>query len=462
MKHINKLLVLLLIIATVASCAVACNGNNAETSGNNTEAPTSADTTAAPLPEWVDYVSQVKLDMSSPTAKVEIPVSQIKQFIDGDTTHFYVPTNISKTGILKARYLAVNTPESTGTIEEWGKKASNFTKEKLKSAVSVVIESDTATWNYDSTGDRLLVWVWYKTSENGEYINLNLELLQGGLAIASNSANNIYGSYCMKAITQAQAYKLYVYSDENDPDFYYGEAQELTIKELRVNAEKYAGTKVAFEGIVVKNSGNNGIYVEAYDEETGMYNGIYVYYGFSFNQVNVIRPGNKVRIVGSMQFYEAGGTYQVADIKYDMMDPKNPNNVQKLGEGFSGAFTEVSPATFTEGTVSVTVIEDDEEKTVEKRYAEMALSASISMKNLKVTDVYTTHNGGDSDGAMTLTCTADGYTVSIRTSVLKDADDKLVTADYFNGKTIDVKGTVDYYNGDYQIEVTSLNDIVIH
>ncbi len=462
MKHINKLLVLLLIIATLASCAVACNNVNVENTGNTTDTSGTGEATKAPLPEWVDYVSQVKLDMNSATAKVELPVSQIKQFIDGDTTHFYVPNNISENGILKARYLAVNTPESTGQIEEWGKKASGFTKEKLKSAVSVVIESDTATWNYDSTGDRLLVWIWYKTSENGEYINLNLQLLQEGLAIASNSANNIYGSYCMKAIAQAQAYKLFVYSNEKDPDFYYGEAQELTIKELRVNAEKYAGTKVAFEGIVAKNSGNNGIYVEAYDEETGMYNGIYVYYGFSFNQISVIRPGNKVRIVGSMQFYEGGGTYQVADIKYDMMDLTNPNNVQKLGEGYSAAYTEVTAQTFAQGTVSVTVIEDDEEKTVDRRYAEMALSSSISMKGLTVKSVYTTDNGGDSDGAMTLTCTSDGYTVAVRTSVLKDKDGNLVKAEYFEGKTIDVKGTVDFFGGDYQIELTSLNDVVVH
>lgn len=457
MKNINKILLLLLVLCMTVCCVVACDKNT----GDGTETETNGNSTAE-LPEWVDYAAQLKLNMNSPTAKVEIPASDIKQYIDGDTTHFYVPTNVSKNGILKARYLAVNTPESTGTIEEWGKKASNFTEEKLKSAVSIVIESDTATWNYDSTGDRLLVWIWYKTSADGEYINLNLQLLQEGLAIASNSANNIYGEYCMNAISQAQAYKLYVYSGQPDPDFYYGEAQELTIKELRVNAAKYAGTRVAFEGIVVKNSGSNGVYVEAYDEETGMYNGIYVYYGFSFNQLSVIKPGNKVRIVGSMQFYKAGGTYQIADLKYDMMDSKNPNNVQKLGEGFEASYQNVSPETFATGKVSITVIDDGEELVKEVPYAEMALSASISMKGLKVDSIYTTSNGGDSDGAMTLTCSADGYKISVRTTVLTDENGDLVTEDYFIGKTIDVKGTVDYFNGGYQIEVTSLSDIIIH
>ncbi len=455
MKNICKLLALLLILCTVFGCFVACGG-----AGNDT----TTDSTVDQRPEWVDYVSQVKLNMNSPTAKVEIPASDIKQFIDGDTTHFNVPTNISKTGILKARYLAINTPESTGQIEEWGKKASNFTKEKLKSAVSIVIESDTATWNYDSTGDRLLVWVWYKTSENSDYINLNLQILQEGLAIASNSAQNKYGDYCMKAIDQAKAYKLYVYSGEKDPDYYYGEAIELTIRELRVNPEKYVGKTVAFEGIISKNSGDNGIYVEAIDEETQMLNGIFVYYGFNLTGggLSVIKPGNKVRIVGSMQFYEAGGTYQVSDLHYDMMDPKNPNNIQKLGDGFSGAYPEVAPATFATGKVSITVVENDVEKTVEAPYAQMALATTISMKDLKVDSIYTTHNGGDSDGAMTLTCSADGVKITVRTVVLLDENNKVVTKDIFQGKTIDVRGTVDYFNGDYQIKVTSLGDIVIH
>ncbi len=458
MKAINRLVALLLVLCTLTACFAACNKGGEGTG-------TTGGTQAPELPEWVDYVSQVKLDMNSATKKVELAApSGIKQFIDGDTTHFNVPTDVSKNGILKARYLAVNTPESTGQIEEWGKKASNFTKEKLQSAVSIVIESDTATWNYDSTGDRLLVWVWYKTSADGEYINLNLQILQEGLAIASNSANNIYGSYCMNAIDQAKAYKLYVYSGEQDPDYYYGEAIELTIRELRANPEKYVGKTVAFEGVVSKNSGDNGIYVETVDEETQMLNGIYVYYGFNLTGggLNVIKPGNKVRIVGSMQFYEAGGTYQISDLHYDMMDPKNPNNIQKLGEGFSGAYPEVAPAEFAAGKVTITVVEGEEEKTVDVPYAQMAMSTTISMSGLKVDSIYTTNNGGDNDGAMTLTCSADGHKITVRTAILKDANGNVVTKDYFAGKTISVKGTVDYFSGDYQIKVTSLGDIVIH
>ena len=57
---------------------------------------------------------------------------------------------------------------------------------------------------------------------------------------------------------------------------------------------------------------------------------------------------------------------------------------------------------------------------------------------------------------------ADGVTIQIRTAVLKDAEGNLITQDLFLGKTIDVKGIVDCYEGQYQIRVFSMNDITIH
>ena len=77
-------------------------------------------------------------------------VSQLKNYVDGDTTHFWA--DVDSTGVVKARYLAINTPESTGRIEEYGKQASKFTKEKLKNATSILIESDDDKWNTDANG----------------------------------------------------------------------------------------------------------------------------------------------------------------------------------------------------------------------------------------------------------------------------------------------------------------------
>ena len=419
----------------------------------DTTQPTSAEPT-----ENVDYAVSVKLDMNSATIKQEVTV---KQFIDGDTTHFHVPTSMMPGGVLKGRYLAVNTPESTGKIEEYGKKASNFTKEKLSAATSIILEGETAAWEADSTGDRYLVWVWYRTDENSEYRNLNIELLQNGLAIASSSANNQYGATCMNAINQAKAQKLNVYSGQKDPDFYYGDAVELTLKELRTNVETYNGMKVAFNGVVTVND-SNSVYVEAYDAETDMYYGMSVYYGYNLNGkgLEILTVGNEVRIVGSVQYYEAGGTYQVSDLNYRLMQPDDPSNIQKISEGNDPAFFETTADRFLNGQV-ITV--DDEGNETTNKYAAMAMSTSIEMKGLTVVDSYTTTaESSASKGAFTLTCLVDGQYVDVRTTVLTDKDGNLVKADVYEGKTIDVKGIVDYYNGTYQIKVFSADNITIH
>ena len=441
---------LILAVGLLAGC-----GEKAPDEGPTKPAPTG---NSNPDPaDSVDYAGAVKLNMSSGTAKQEVTV---KQFVDGDTTHFFVPSSVMPGGVLKARYLAVNTPESTGKIEEFGKKASNFTKEKLSSAVSIIIESEAASWDPDSTGDRYLVWVWYKPSADAEYRNLNIEILQNGLAIASNSANNQYGTTGMAALNQAKAQKLNVHSGQKDPDYYYGEAVEMTLKELRPNLEKYSNMDVAFEGIVTMND-NNGVYVESYDPETDMYYGMFVYYGFNLNGkgMEILTVGNEVRIVGSVQYYEGGGSWQIADVDYRMMKPNDPNNLQKLSDGHAPAYVETSVKTF---NGNVTIPSDDGE-TVTKRYAEMALGTSIEMKGLKVVDSYTTTNEeSSSKGAFTLECEVDGQTVDVRTTVLYDADGNLIKASAYEGKTIDVKGMVDYFNGSYQIKVFSADNINIH
>jgi len=87
----------------------------------------------------------------------------------------------------------------------------------------------------------------------------------------------------------------------------------------------------------------------------------------------------------------------------------------------------------------------------------------VQMNDLYVRDVYTTNDEESSSyGAMTLTCESNGVTISVRTTVLVDADGNLITEDAYRGKTIDVKGIVDYFSGDYQIKVFSANNITIH
>lgn len=455
-----RLFALLLALCIALSLLTGCTD-----SSDSSSEPVSdvSGTTSEPQLETVDYAGSVVLDMASATLKQEVTV---KAYIDGDTTHFNVPNSVMPTGVLKARYLAVNTPESTGKIEEWGKKASSFTQEKLLGASSVIIESDNGVWNADSTGDRYLVWVWYKTEGSDTYRNLNIELLQNGLALASNSADNRYGDTCMSAINQARVAKLYIYSGAKDPDFYYGDAIPVTLKGLRTNIELYENMKVAFEGVITYENGQT-VYVEEYDAETDMYYGMTVYYGYNLTGtgLEILEPGNRVAFVGSVQYYATGGTWQVSDIKYVDMRPNDPNNIQLISSGHEPAHVETDPERFTGAKVEVEVMtaldsEETEQKTFD--YAHLSLGTSVSMTNLYVSRVYTTTNEDSaSKGAMTLTCQVDGYTVSVRTVVLYDERGSVITADAYEGKTINVRGIVDYFNGDYQIKVFTPEDIEI-
>lgn len=455
----KRLFALLAALCIALGCLAGCSGDPAATP--TTEPPVVE--TTAPQETYVDYAAEAKLDMNSDTLKQEVTV---KAYVDGDTTHFHVPKTVTETGLLKARYLAVNTPESTGKIEEWGKKASNFTKEKLATSDSIIIESDDGNWNVDSTGGRHLVWVWYRPQGTDQYRNLNIELLQNGLSIASNSADNRYGKLCMDAIAQARSQKLNVHSDQKDPDFYYGEAIPVTLKGLRTNIELYEGLRVAFEGTITHEN-NQTVYVEDYDEETDMWYGMTVYYGYNMTGkgLEILNPGNRIMVVGSVQYYATGGTWQVSDIKYVDMRPNDPNNIQLISEGHEPAFFKDDPILFTGTSVNIDVLTSlDDDATVEKTfaYANMRLSASIAMDNLKVTNVYTTTNEeSSSKGAMTLTCKVGGTTVSVRTVVLRDENGNLITADAYRGKTINVKGIVDYFNGTYQIKVFSASDITV-
>ena len=81
-KNYSRILLLVFALCLTLACLVACNKT-----------------------EKVDYVSQLTLDMNSSTVKAEVTV---KNYVDGDTTHFWAPKEVSKTGVVKARFLAIN------------------------------------------------------------------------------------------------------------------------------------------------------------------------------------------------------------------------------------------------------------------------------------------------------------------------------------------------------------------
>ena len=482
MNKLSKLLILLVIVSMIAGCLTACDlgglinkpqtdVENPDVTPDDGEKPDDGDKNEPqPEPEFIDYASQLKFDPDSGRLWT---YATVVSYIDGDTTHFDVDKSVINEDHVKARYLCINTPESTGVIEPWGKKASNYTKTQLMKATSIIIESDTDSWNLDSTGARYLLWVWYKTAEDTEYRNLNLEILQQGLAYGSGVNSCVYGDVALQALNQAKNLKLHVFSKTPDPDFYYGGAIELSLKEIKANCEKYSGKLVKFEAVVAKQIGPT-IYVEEYDAENDMYFGMQVYAGYNFGGMQVFGIGNRVSIVGTLQYYENGGTFQVSNLQYDLLDPTWEGGCHIISEGHSVSYRDLDVGTLLDGSIVLDTFKEVEgadgemEETLVKEsfeYGELAHYSTATVRNLTVVSVYTTANGGDSDGALTITCKDEnGRTIKIRTAskliVVEDGKNVIITASTFPaGTVISVRGVIDSFSGEYQIKVFSFDDI---
>ena len=53
---------------------------------------------------------------------------------------------------------------------------------------------------------------------------------------------------------------------------------------------------------------------------------MYVYYGFALSGdgLEILSLGNRVRIVGTVQYYETGDSWQVSGLQYRVMKPNDP------------------------------------------------------------------------------------------------------------------------------------------
>ena len=416
-------------------CVVSCGGTSSSSS----------------TIEPVDYVSQFKLDMTSSTLKQEVTV---KQCIDGDTTHFYTDA-IGDHGFIKTRYLCIDTPESTGQVQKWGKTASLFNKERLNNAVSVIVESNDSNWNVDSTGDRYLVYVWYKLNDTDDYRCLNLEILQEGYSAAKTIGESIYKEVFQSAYSQAIALKLHYFGNEVDPNWDAGSFTPVDLKEIRThlvideNAPEeeqytYVDKKVRFEGVITQNAGGNVYLVEDVDLDSGVHYAIPVYVGYGYKGMSDMVVGNRLSIAATITYSEGFG-YQASGLKYYIMTPEKEDATRLISSG-----NEVVPTVITGAELDAN--------------GEMLDSTYVQMNNLTVVSVYTTTNETSSDkGAMTLTCKdTNNNTVKVRTSRLHDENENLITESTFKNKKISVVGNIETYQSEYQLHLYTMSDVTFH
>ncbi len=468
----KKLLALLMASAFVIPVLAACGDKNDEENPGGDDSPTTK----------VDYADQLKLDMSTDTKKLKVDVYQ---YIDGDTTHFKAAVGESDPDltvtIIKARYLAVNTPESTGVIDKWGKTASNFTHETLEKAEAIMVESDDDKWNIDSTSSRrVLLWIWYvpdgKEVKTENYRNLNVELLQEGYGRASDTENNRYGTIAGKALYQATQLKLRVFGNEKDPNYFGNSAAAaLDLSYLRTHLEEYSDHLVSVRGLVTARFGSS-VYIEknftvknAEGEDEEVPFGMVVYYGYSPSNklLKILTVGNEVNVIGTVTKFEGtyGTTYQISGVEVNSVNPNATKNTTLISEGNEIPYTETSVADImVKDHRPVTLTFDgDEEETVTIDYAEAVMDTSVILSDLTVESMFTTTNPeSSSQGAISIYCTdASGTKITLRTEVLykgTGTNNKYTEADVTaaigtSKKIVAARGIVSHFDGEYQISV---------
>lgn len=196
--------------------------------------------------------------------------------IDGDTTRFREGSQS-----FSVRYLGINTPESTGRIEPWGRASSDFVCEILENAETIVLEADPQRERLDSTGNRYLGYVWV----DGRL--LNLEIIENAFSRAIGWGTLKYGLTMFEA-DQATAPTGRHIHGEIDPNYDYDQLdEEVTIAEIVQNPEDYMGRYLTIQGVISRTEGGHPWI------QDGDY-GIYLYRGFTFT--TRLAEGNEVRI----------------------------------------------------------------------------------------------------------------------------------------------------------------------
>ncbi len=102
----------------------------------------------------------------------EIEEVKLKKVIDGDTGWFRFRDGEE----YKVRFLFIDTPEATKTVEKYGPEAAKFVYHNLKNAKKIELEFD---FERVDRHNRVLAWIWYYDRQNNKYL-LQEEVAKNG------------------------------------------------------------------------------------------------------------------------------------------------------------------------------------------------------------------------------------------------------------------------------------------
>jgi len=276
--------------------------------------------------------------------------------IDGDTAHFTPLVTTTSDVTIKARFWGIDTPESTGQIQEYGKPASNFTKAQLTEANkngTIVVSSPFTEYKApenDSTGTRYVSLVWINlTKKNAAYTELhllNLYIVQEGYSWVKNVADMPqYSDIFYAAEAQAKALKLNLFSGQPDPYIDYGDYKDVTLLDLKrevvakindsTHVNIYNGKKVRVTGTVAGYSGNI-LYIESYYDSTtgstvegGEYAGVNIFTGMSSISSRFTKKNTYIQVSGVAEDDENFG-FQITSANFPMVNSGDASEAEVL------------------------------------------------------------------------------------------------------------------------------------
>lgn len=156
-----------------------------------------------PAVYYDENFNKIEKDYDEDTNKIEV---ELVESVDGDTAKFKMNGKQ-----ITVRFLGINTKETVHPEigeEEWGKEASNFTKEKLEKATNIELEFDYIADKKDKY-DRYLAWIWID-----DELLQNL-LVENGLAETYMLQNNYkYAGMLQESEEIAKNNKFGIWSEE--------------------------------------------------------------------------------------------------------------------------------------------------------------------------------------------------------------------------------------------------------
>ncbi len=441
---------------------------------------------------FVDYAHNGSLQLSldykgKDFFKDGIAQVEVAYYIDGDTTHFRMKGSTNTT-LIKSRYYGIDTPESTGKIEEYGEEAKRFTHEKLLNAMengTIVVSSPFFEYKapeFDSTGTRYLSLVWINENvKNADYTSLsllNLYIVQEGLSyVKALDKVPTYQDTFINAENQAKTFKLNLHSGKPAELFNYGDYQATSLLDIKRELEKtlkdssyknpYNNAKVRVRGTVAGYA-NSILYLQAYftEEESGTvggeYAGINVYTGMSSIPSKYTDENSYIEISGTLSNSENFG-FQMSGVTFQRTAFKDED------EGSDKSKVIYTPETIPD-EYKVHTFEAASTDIKEQDFAKL-------FSPVKVTNTLTCTGGyvSDSSGDITLYLSPDGTTRSSWNLYVpfvyypyESSGDEVTTwstIDSFKGKKFNVTGIYTFrtYNSKttYQIVARNSSDLVL-